>query len=200
MDTNEMILQQIKDLVEKVMISNDPSHDFSHVGRVVRTARHLCETQPEADSFLTEAIAWLHDISDDKLAAQMSDTSLAPFLAEIGLAEKQVRFVLDGIHSISFRKQPSLPADAPIEVKIVQDADRIDAIGAIGVGRAFAFSGHKGYPIGTTEAKSTIRHFDDKLFLLYDLLNTEEARRMAKRRAEFLHTFYDEFMTELEAF
>ena len=191
------ILEKLRDFAAEGMKNNDPSHDFSHTQRVVSLSLRLADELPRADLFLTEAIALLHDVCDDKLAFYNAADGIEKLLQKLEVPKDEQKFILDGIGSVSFRKQPKQPKDAPIEVQIVQDADRIDAIGAVGVARAFAFSGHKGYPVGTAEPGSTIRHFEEKLLLLYDLLNTEAAKKLAARRAEFLQLFYREFLTEI---
>ena len=198
MTKDEANILLIRDWVKKLMRNNDTSHDYSHIERVVALSTYLCRKNECADIFLTECIALLHDVKDDKLEATVTDIQLEGFLRELGLFDEQIQFILHGINAISFRKQPKLPANTPIEVKIVQDADRIDAIGAIGVARAFAFAGHKKNPLGPNGDNNAIQHFNDKLFLLFDLLNTPAAQKIAKRRVEFLHLFYNEFMYEIE--
>lgn len=184
--------------VKGVMQNNDPSHDYTHIARVLAIASYLCRKSEGANLFLTECIALLHDIKDDKLESTVTDKQLAEFLQNLDISEEQIQFILQGVNSISFRKSPTLPSNTALEVKIVQDADRIDAIGAVGIARAFAFAGHKKKPLGPNGANNALQHFNDKLFLLFDLLNTPIAKEIAKKRADFLHLFYDEFINEME--
>lgn len=185
------ILEQVRLYVTGEMAENDPAHDGGHVERVVRLTRELCDMYPEADSFRCELLAWLHDMSDDKLRSNRDSLSLREFLLSLGVPEEDTGFVIGALPYISYRKHPKLGPEVPFEIRIVQDADRIDAMGAIGIGRTFAFGGAKNRSL-----EESIRHFDEKLLKLYDLLNTEGAKVLARPRYEFLRGFYDQFNRE----
>lgn len=175
------------------MEENDPAHDNGHVQRVVKIARQLWEAYPEADLFRVQLLAWLHDMNDDKLHSNIGADSVAEFLRGIGTPEADIAFVVTGMPYISYRKHPKLSPDIPLEIRMVQDADRIDAMGAIGIARTFAYGGAKGRSL-----QESLAHFDEKLLHLYGLLSTEEAKRIAKPRYDFLRTFYTQFHSECE--
>ena len=185
------VLQETKKFVRSQMAQNDAAHDEDHVLRVVALTQTLCRAYPQADAFRAELLAWVHDLNDDKLASNLGQASLAGVLRSIGAAEKDIRFIMDALPYISYRKHPKLSPDIPLEIRIVQDADRIDAIGAVGIARTFAFGGAKNRGLS-----DGLKHFDEKLLLLYDLLSTEEAKRIALPRHEFLKAFYEQYKNE----
>ena len=184
-------LEQVRKFVCSAMEANDPAHDGTHVLRVVKLTRQLLQMCPQADRFRAELLAWLHDMNDDKLATNLGLGSLAVFLTEIGTEKADIDFVLGGIPYISYRKHPHLGKEIPLEIRIVQDADRIDAMGAMGIARTFAFGGAK-----NRHLDESLAHFDEKLLKLYDLLGTEEAKALAKPRWEFLKAFYRQYNEE----
>ena len=185
------ILEKTREFVLSQMVKNDAAHDCDHILRVVALTKELCVAYPQANAFRAELLAWLHDMTDDKLASNIGASSVYEFLRELTVPEEDVRFVLDGLHYISYRKYPILPPEVPLEIRIVQDADRIDAIGAVGIARTFAFGGAK-----SRSLDDSLNHFDEKLLLLYDLLNTEAAKRIALPRHQFLQAFYQQFKAE----
>ena len=187
----EEILQKVEAFVVDAMVVNDPAHDGDHIKRVVTLTRTLLKSYPQADAFRTELLAWLHDMQDDKLSALAETASLAEFLQTVGAEKEDIDFVLSAIPYISYRKYPKLPEGTPIEICIVQDADRLDAMGAIGIARTFAYGGAKGRPLG-----ESLAHFEEKLLLLYDLLSTPEARELAKPRLALLQDFYRQYKEE----
>ena len=187
----EEILQKVEAFVVDAMGINDPAHDGDHIKRVVTLTRKLLTFYPQANAFRTELLAWLHDMQDDKLAAQAETASLADHLQAIGAEKEDIDFALSAIPYISYRKHPKLPEGTPIEICIVQDADRLDAMGAIGIARTFAYGGAKGRLLG-----ESLAHFEDKLLLLYDLLSTPEARELAKPRLALLQDFYHQYKEE----
>lgn len=187
----EEILQKVEAFVVDAMRANDPAHDGDHIKRVVTLTRTLLKSYPQTDGFRTELLAWLHDMQDDKLATQAETAFLADCLQAIGAEKEDIDFVLSAIPYISYRKHPKLPEGTPIEICIVQDADRLDAMGAIGIARTFAYGGAKGRPLG-----ESLAHFEEKLLLLYDLLSTPEAKALAKPRLALLQEFYHQYKEE----
>ncbi len=185
------ILQKTKDFVLSQMANNDAAHDCDHILRVVALTRKLCAAYPQANAFRAELLAWLHDMNDDKLESNIGQTSVSEFLRSISVSETDIQFVTDALPYISYRKHPRLSLDVPLEIRIVQDADRIDAMGAVGIARTFAYGGAKNRSLD-----DSLTHFDEKLLLLYDLLNTEEAKRIALPRHQFLQAFYTQFKNE----
>ena len=187
----EAILKKVQSFALTAMDNNDPAHDAGHVQRVVTTALEICRAYPEANVFRVLLLAWLHDMNDDKLDSNVGIGAVTDFLRSIGAPEDDISFVVSGLPYISFRKHPKLSAEMPLEIRIVQDADRIDAMGAIGIARTFAYGGAKGRTL-----QDSLAHFDEKLLLLYDLLSTEEAKKIAKPRYDLLRSFYNAFQTE----
>ena len=187
------LLQKTQQFVLSQMAQNDAAHDRDHILRVVALTKRLCSAYPQADPFRTQLLAWLHDMNDDKLVSNIGISSIRAFLEQIGVSEADIGFVLDALPYISYRKYPKLSADIPLEIRIVQDADRIDAIGAVGIARTFAFGGAKNRGL-----EDSLNHFDEKLLLLYDLLGTEEAKRIALPRHEFLKAFYAQYKAETD--
>ena len=185
------IIEKTRDFVCREMAKNDAAHDSAHVFRVVALTKTLCSAYPQADLFRAELLAWLHDLNDDKLSSNLGQSAIEEFLSGLSVPETEIRFLLDALPCISYRKHPRLSPDVPLEIRIVQDADRIDAMGALGIARTFAYGGAKGRSLD-----ESLLHFDEKLLLLYDLLSTEEARRIARPRHEFLKAFYDQYKAE----
>lgn len=187
------ILQKTEEFVLAQMARNDAAHDGDHVRRVVALTRTLCRAYPQADAFRAELLAWLHDMNDDKLASNLGRDSVSGFLRSLSLPESEIRFIAEALPYISYRKHPRLSPEVALEIRIVQDADRIDAIGAVGIARTFAFGGAKKRGL-----EDSLAHFDEKLLLLYDLLSTEEARRIALPRHQFLQAFYAQYRQETD--
>ena len=185
------ILQKTESWVLAAMTANDPAHDERHVQRVVSLTRQLCDEIPEADPYRAQLLAWLHDMNDDKLQTNCGLGTVAEFLRAAGAGEGDIAFVLEGIPYISYRKHPKLGPEIPLEIRIVQDADRIDAMGAMGIARTFAYGGAKGRSL-----EESLQHFDEKLLLLYDLLGTEAAKKVARPRHRFLVSFYAQWKAE----
>lgn len=191
MEEKITVIKKVRDYVLWEMAQNDAAHDGGHVARVVSLTRQLCTMYPEADDYRAELLAWIHDMSDDKLATNREASSLMEMLLSLGVAPEDAEFVIDALPYISYRKYPRLGPEIPLEIRIVQDGDRIDAMGAIGIGRTFAFGGAKARPL-----EESIKHFDEKLLRLYDLLGTEGGKLLAKPRYEFLKAFYHQFQQE----
>lgn len=185
------ILKKTREFVLSQMAKNDAAHDCDHILRVVALTKQLCAAYPQVNAFRAELLAWLHDMTDDKLASNIGASSISAFLQGISASEADIQFITDALPYISYRKHPKLSPDVPLEIRIVQDADRIDAIGAIGIARTFAFGGAKNRSLD-----DSLNHFDEKLLLLYDLLSTEEAKRIALPRHQFLLAFYQQYNEE----
>ncbi|MBW8887051.1 MAG: HD domain-containing protein [Fibrobacteres bacterium] len=190
-------------------------HDFHHLRRVRALALRLAEPLG-ADPFVTEMAAWLHDVADPKLNPDplAGRRELAGFLEGLSLSAERRARVEDVVERVSFGKE--LDGDArpkSPELMAVQDADRLDAIGALGIARAFAYGGSKGQPMhdpdlpprrdldhGSYRAgKSTsVNHFHEKLLTLKGRLNSEAARAIAEGRHRFMEAFLERFLAEWE--
>jgi uncharacterized protein len=190
----DRILHETQRFVLTHMAQNDAAHDTGHIRRVVALARTIAAAYPEADLFRVELLAWLHDMNDDKLSSNVGLDRVADHLRRCHAPEEEVRFIIQAIPYISYRKHPHLSEEVPLEIRIVQDADRMDAMGAVGVARTFAYGGAKHRSLA-----DSLQHFDEKLLRLYDLLSTEEAKRIAQPRHAFLQTFYAQYQAEMAA-
>ena len=194
--------------VEKLLEGETTGHDISHARRVKICALKLAEKE-KADPFKVSLIALLHDVDDPKVFPGENgklihaESFLRPRVGEMADS------ILDDISKISFKGTGKTVPDS-IEGKVVQDADRLEAIGFIGIGRAFAYGGAHNRPLmdqnppreNMSEEEyrknkgSTINHFYEKLFKLKDLLNTESARRMASYRDSVMRDFVEGFERE----
>ncbi len=212
------ILSEIEDYVRQKLATDVTGHGFDHIKRTVLLTERIALTEPQADLFTCLVGAYLHDVIDDKVVANVREAKqeLRAFLTEVGLTETRITAVFLIIENISYKA--SLDAKTPeltIEAKAVQDADRIEAIGAIGIGRTFYYGGLKGHAIYNaaipprqvseltsenyrTNEGTVIDHFYEKLILLYDQLHTEKGREIAQPRHEFLLQFIEEFKLEWE--
>ena len=144
------------------------------------------------DELVVALAALLHDVDDHKLFQTENNENARHFLEANGLPEETVEAVIGAIDSVSFsRNQGRVPET--LEGKIVQDADRLDAMGAVGIARTFAYGGEHGRPM-----EASVQHFHDKLLRLRDLMNTESARRIAEERHAFLVAYLEELRKETE--
>jgi len=197
---------------ERMEEFSDPSHDFFHVLRVRRLALHIANSENVKDLLAVELAALLHDVDDHKYKSIKEWMPVPDFLRGLMIDEVTITKVLMIIENVSYSREvrmlkagkqlPTLP-----ELGCVQDADRLDAIGATGVARTFAFGGKRDTPfcseVSKCEAgweavdpKTTIGHFHDKLFKLKDMMKTETGRSMAKKRHQVMVNFYKAFMLE----
>jgi len=189
-------------------------HDWWHIQRVRRLALRLREREG-GDRFTIELAALLHDIADYKLNGNGDITAGAKaarsWLGSLGVPEEAIAHVSEIIGSMSWRGAKVRAPMRTIEGKIVQDADRLDGIGAIGVARVFAYGGYKGRPLHDPAVKPrlhesfeeyrassgpTVTHFYERLLLHRDHMNTATAKRLARRRHEFLKRFLERFHEE----
>ncbi len=208
----EKVIAEIEQYVKQEMGEDPTGHDWHHVDRVRKNALKIAEGEAAGDRIIIEIAALLHDIPDEKLndSAEAGRKKLDCFLESLELDETAKQKINEIVYSISFKggNGTELPS---IEAEIVQDADRLDAIGAIGIARAFAFGGKKGQQIyapdlGVREKmtldeyrngkSSSINHFYEKLLKLKDLMNTETAIRMADERQQFMEAFLSQFDRE----
>ena len=174
-------------------------HDFEHTMRVRRTAQRIAQEEGAEQGIVCLA-ALLHDVDDAKLSPDTAATlgNARSFLDAHNLRGDEAIAVLTAVREVSFTKNGG-KRPSTLEAACVRDADRLDAIGAIGIARAFAFGGSRGRalhdPTGNDQA-TTIAHFHDKLLLLKDMMCTPAGRRIAEGRDRYLRSFLDEFMAE----
>ncbi len=194
------ILTETQNYIKKTFLDEGTGHDYFHIERVVTNARKILKHE-KADAFLVELAAWTHDIGDYKLhnGIDKSDELITTFLQSIQVDDEIIKKVVEIVSQVSFSKgnQPT-----SIEAKIVQDADRLDAIGAVGVARCFAYGGSSGNvlynPYDNSKDASSVQHFYDKLFKLKDLMNTKTAIEIAEKRHQFMENFIEEFYQEVK--
>lgn len=206
------IIVLTEEFVRNELAEDATGHDWFHVDRVRRNALHICREEKIGETFIIEMAALLHDIPDEKLneSIEKGEEKLETFLQTIPLTDNEKKHIKQIIATISYKGGINSELST-IEAKIVQDADRLDAIGAIGIARAFAYGGKKGQPIYNPgikvrnemsleeyrKGKSTsIHHFYEKLLKLKDLLNTESAREMAESRQQMMEAFLEQFYQE----
>lgn len=199
--------------VKEKLEGAEAGHDWFHIERVWKLSKKIAEKEG-GNLEVIELSALLHDIADPKF--HNGDETLAlkiskDFLEEIQVEGELIEQVLFVIKNISFKNRAEAPENPPLELQIVQDADRLDAIGAIGIARTFNFGGFKNNLMYHPEIKpnlgmnkeeykksngTTINHFYEKLLLLKDLMNTETAKKIASERHDFMLQFLDEFYKE----
>ncbi len=204
-------VQYVKDTLEDA----EGGHDWWHIYRVWKMARTIA-TSENADMLVVELAALLHDIADSKF--HNGDETIGPKTAQSFLEKENVNtatidHVVNIIKNISFKGGTMERSFNSLELNIVQDADRLDAIGAIGIARAFNYGGFKNLKIYDPNIQlvlqrtredyknntdPTINHFYEKLFLLKDLMNTETGKHIAQKRHEFMELYIDTFYKEWE--
>lgn len=188
-------LKEIRGYVYNIFQHDVTGHDFYHMKRVAMLAKEIA-VKEQCDPFICEASAWLHDIGDRKLFINPTESiaEMNAFLASIYISDKQIKKINEVISTVSFQKG-LMPSS--IAGKIVQDADRLDAIGAIGIARVFQFGGANNQMIHESESSNTsIQHFYDKLLKIKDLIHTESARKIAEERHAFMERFLKQFYNE----
>lgn len=212
MNTTDVI-KQTEQFVKQKLSTESTGHDWWHAVRVINIAKRIHEV--EGGDWLTiQLTLLLHDVGDRKVIQQDDDdyTIAENFLHKINVDQLLIDRIMNIIKTMSYSKSfDNTEKDSSIEFYIVQDADRLDAIGAIGIGRTFAFGGSRGRLLYDPEydvkgfasseeykksTSSTLHHFDEKLFLLKDSLHTQTALKIAIARDAFMHQFVDQFMDE----
>ncbi len=206
---DEAVFVRAKEFARKVFEGDSSGHDIYHTIRVHDLARTIC-TSEGGDEDTVRLAALLHDVDDRKLFGDNGYANAKEFMGAEDIPEEVQNRICTIIGQISFKGKDSVVPDT-LEGKIVQDADRMDAIGAIGIARAFAYGGSKGRAIyipgddpktGMSEKEyfsnqgTSVNHFYEKLLLLKDMMNTETAKEMAQSRHNFMISYLDEFMEE----
>lgn len=203
------------EFVKQELAGAETGHDWFHVERVWKNAINIAQ-QEQVDILIVELAALLHDIADSKFYDGDEDVGSAKagkFLRSLEMDESIVVHVQQIIKNMSYKNSFDAPIFTSKEMQVVQDADRLDAMGAIGIARAFAYGGFKNRelynpaiqpdpnPTKETYKKSaapTINHFYEKLLLLKDSMNTDTAYRMAEQRHHFMEQYLEQFFGEWE--
>ena len=209
----ETVIQKTIDFTKATLSNAEGGHDWWHVYRVWKLSKHIAKTE-NGNTFIVELGALLHDIADSKF--HDGDELIGPrkardFLTPLGIEEEIIIHVENIISNISFKGGNTTQKFKSPELDVVQDADRLDAIGAIGVARTFNYGGYRGNEMYNPEVKPnfnmtreeyknsnapTINHFYEKLFLLKDRMNTNTGKSIAEHRHRFMEQFLEEFYNE----
>ncbi|MGB7395501.1 MAG: HD domain-containing protein [Pricia sp.] len=214
--TDTEIVEQTIAFVKETLQGAEGGHDWFHIQRVFQNSLFIAKDE-KVDVLVVSLAALLHDIADAKF--HQGDESVGPemasnFLSELKVKKKTINHVVKIIQNISFKNTLKKKRGRKFrskELEVVQDADRLDAMGAIGVARAFSYGGYKDREIYNPEiapnlkmtkeeykksASPTVNHFYEKLLLLKDKMNTETGRRLADERHQFMLDYLEEFYRE----
>lgn len=187
---NDAIIASAIAYIQDLFRGNSGGHDAEHSLRVYRGALRIAEEEPACSAEVVALAALLHDADDHKLFRTENNANARSFLRAQGVAPEKTEEICRAINAVSFSQNRGRRPET-LEGQIVQDADRLDALGAIGVARTFAYGGEHGRPL-----EDSVRHFHEKLLLLRDELNTETARKIAAPRHAFLERFLEEYEKE----
>ena len=198
--------------IKEIFSCDSSGHDYYHTVRVYRIATEIAK-QEYADVNIVQLAALLHDVDDKKLSPETHATkkNAVDFMTANGVDADIINIVCKIIDEVSFAGTDSV-VPSTIEGKCVQDADRLDAIGAIGIARTFAYGGSRGRKIYDPDIKprigmskeeyeknmnsTSINHFYEKLLLLKDMMNTTAGKKLAEHRQAVMQEFLNEFMAE----
>jgi uncharacterized protein len=210
---SQLMIEKTEEFVKEKLKDESSGHDWYHIYRVKKLAENIAE-QEGANHFICVMAALLHDIADEKIAGteEKGLEEVKLWLKSIALGSHYIDQIISIISTMSF-KGGNQSAMQTLEGKVVQDADRLDAIGAIGIGRTFAYSGAKGQlmydpeiPVREkmtkdqyrNEKSTAVNHFYEKLLKLKDTMNTTSAKKLADERHAFLESFLEQFFGEWE--
>jgi uncharacterized protein len=214
-DKQQDILKKIEEIVKKQFEGEGTGHDWWHIYRVKTNAVLIAKTE-SADLYITTLGALLHDIADHKFHGGSLDagpTEARRIMSQLGLDESVQEAVVQIINEVTFKGAGVETPCSSLEAACVQDADRLDAIGAIGIARAFAYGGSKGRALydpavspelhtdfQTYKGSSapTLNHFYEKLLLLKDRMNTDTGKQLANQRHAYMQGYLQQFLSEWE--
>jgi uncharacterized protein len=214
-DKEKSIVKKTEIFVKETLKDAESGHDWWHIYRVYKTAVSIARKE-NADMFTVSLGALLHDIADPKF--HDGDEEKAPamateFLKKTGVDNNIIEKVVEIIKYVSFKNRKEAVNRTSKELAVVQDADRLDALGAIGIARTFNYGGYKKRAIYNPEIKPvknqtkkqymnstapTINHFYEKLLLLKDMMNTETGKKLAEERHRYMEEFLERFFKEWE--
>jgi len=209
------IIQKTAVFMARNFESEGSGHDWFHIDRVRHSALHIGHIEG-SDLFITEMGALLHDLDDWKLTETESHfpAKAQKWLADMGVEAEDTILILNIIEDVSYQGAGTETPVRSLEAAVVQDADRLDAMGAIGIARTFAYGGYKSRliydpavaPVMHADFQSyksstapTINHFFEKLLLLKDRMNTATAKSIAQQRHRFMENYLEQFFNEWEA-
>lgn len=209
----EEIIKEIKDYIKKDSKGDASGHDWWHIFRTWKMAKEIVKKEG-GDLFVIELATLLHDIADWKFNddPKAGSKKSREILTRLGVDEPTIAHVCDIVDNVSFKGAGVENGIKTLEGQIVQDADRLDAIGAIGVARTFSFGGSANreiyipdfkpsfdkvaYSIDDKKRGGSLNHFYEKLLLIKDMLNTKTAKKIAGPRHKFLEMYLKEFLKE----
>ncbi|UXS59195.1 HD domain-containing protein [Staphylococcus ureilyticus] len=210
--TNEDIITKAQNYMKHFHKDDTTGHDIAHIQRVTRLAEYIANNEQQGHLLTIQLASILHDTIDNKLTnTKEAKVKLAQFLNGLELDHVIQQNVLHIIEHISYKNGKNDHVKLSIEGQIVRDADRLDAIGAIGIARTFQFAGHFGEPMWIDQQSnnikksnqsyfdwkpSAIKHFYEKLFKLKSLMHTQTAKNLAQQRHEFMKNYVDTFFKE----
>lgn len=210
---SEQLINNTIVYVKEVFAGDFSGHDYFHTMRVYQMATRI-STEENADLQIVQLAALLHDMDDRKLSPETCENKdrAVTFMRSQNLTEEVIEQVKEIIGEVSFVGTDSV-VPKTLEGKCVQDADRLDALGAMGIARAFAYGGNHNRVMYDPEippamnmgkeeyqnhVSTTVNHFYEKLFLLKDMMNTDSAKEIAEHREQYMKEYIDEFMDEWE--
>ncbi len=210
---SEQLINDAIAYVKEIFATDFSGHDYFHTMRVYKMATNLA-IRENADLQLVQLAALLHDVDDRKLSPETCENKdrAVAFMRSRNLAEDVIEQIKEIIDEVSFMGKDSV-VPKTLEGKCVQDADRLDALGAMGIARAFAYGGNHNRVMYDPEippamnmgkeeyqnhVSTTVNHFYEKLFLLKDMMNTDSAKEIAEHREQYMKEYIDEFMDEWE--
>lgn len=208
---DNLLISATIEYVKEVFATDFSGHDFFHTMRVYQMATKIA-MEEKADLQIVQLVALLHDVDDRKLSPETCENKdrAVAYMRSQGLPEGMIVRVKDIIGEVSFAGTDSV-VPKTLEGKCVQDADRLDALGAMGIARAFAYGGNHNRVMYDPEippalnmgkeeyqnhVSTTVNHFYEKLFLLKDMMNTGCAKRIAGHREQYMKEYIDEFLAE----
>lgn len=208
---DKTIINAAFEFVKNTFNDDYSGHDYFHTLRVYKMAARIAE-QENANLMIVQLAALLHDVDDIKLSPETyaNKDKAAAFLRKHNISEEMIKTICNIIGEVSFKGTDSVVPET-IEGKCVQDADRLDAIGAIGIARTFAYGGSHNRIIHDPDIKplvnmnadkyqshisTSINHFYEKLFQLKELMNTDTAKKIAEQRENYMRTYISEFLDE----
>jgi len=209
----QIIISKTEEFVKQTLKNAEGGHDWFHILRVWNNAKLIAENE-KVDIFIVELGALLHDIADSKF--QNGDETIGPkvareFLKNIAVSEEIILHIENIITNISYKGGNFKQTFTSPELDVIQDADRLDAIGAIGIARCFNYGGFKNRPLYNPKIKPklnqtkeeyknseapTINHFYEKLLLLKDKMNTASGKKIAEERHQYMEAFLQQFYSE----
>ncbi len=204
------VLKKIKDGVKGEMSGEGTGHDWWHIQRVLRNALAIAKKEKGADNFIVQLAALTHDLDDWKFRKEKR-FDVKKFLTKNGVSKEDINKVLEIVENLSFKMGTNRYKLKTLEGKIVQDADRLDALGAIGIARLFAFGGKVGREIHNPDKKfkeykslnnlkwstnTSLSHFYEKILLLHSKMHTKTGQKIALGRHKYIQNYLKQFYAE----